>query len=500
MIWGGDDEFPKSPGHVWFSFFPSNITQSTRTFTSDIDNTSFELYDSEDLNLWYLQNDDIRSSDGSATGIWDILDDYKIISLEFHNRHPLYLNFTFDIEVLKYIIKTSKADINQDIFDIINNAFSGNDTINIESYETEFFLSSINKRIDKYLSDTSGFNSSVNTEFFLSYNNISSEHVNKKYRDIYIPMAVPYEAYFDGSGELLIDKLPSIDTTKFFEEANGYDLYDGEIYTDWSDISGTNEDEDVIWAPIRNKITQTFNNFTGVNLNLTGIQAFPDDPSADTYTWDKLIVTVNGTQLSSSDFTVTETVVSEEEYLYEYSEIVLNNTVSNATVEVTVQNNIGTYYLLNSYKKYILVQLYINGYSETAEDSLADPKSYLIINEDEDTDLVDYINTSADPDAIGIYLTSPNDPNENMDLYLTTEGYIVLNTTSNSSEISGTNVRKITPKFYTLSGLKSSDFGIINESGTLVGIYNRYLTLNYSSSNFRVIKNVIPRLKLVNFN
>lgn len=498
MIWGGDDEFPKAPGHVWFSFLPSNVTNATRTFISNSINSEYNLFNPEDINLWFVQNDDIRSSD-ITSGIWDILDNYKILSLQFHNRHPIYLNFNFDIEVLRYLIKTSKADIRSDIFNIINNAFIGNgDTLELEDFDSEFFMSSINKRIDKYLSDSSGFNSSLTTQLMLTYNNISAEYVNKDFRDIYIPLYVPFEDYFDTDGALLTSVLPSIDTLGFIDNNN--------IYTDWDGISSpetdkTYEETSVIFAPIRMSASETVGTGVTDTIILTGIDAYPDDPSSVTETFANVEIYVDGA-LYTGTFSVTG-VQDSGSGVWSYKQITLDTPLTGTeNVIVNVKNHCGTYYIVNTFRKYIIAQLYVDGTNTVFSGVQSEPKSYLIINEDADTDLVDYIDASVDPDAIGVYLTVPNTANEgNGDIYLTTEGYIVLNDASNASEVSGTVVRKISPNLYRMTPLKVSHFGNVDETtNELTGSTPRYLDFNYISNNFRLMKNVIPRLKQVTFN
>jgi hypothetical protein len=107
IVWGGDDEFPKSPGHVWFSMAPS---ASTRNFGNDEFKTEFSLLNQEDIDNSFIQNKEIRSSeftnDGKVInpGVWDVLDNFKIPTIEFQNRHPIYLNFEYNLQLLKYNI------------------------------------------------------------------------------------------------------------------------------------------------------------------------------------------------------------------------------------------------------------------------------------------------------------------------------------------------------------------------------------------------------------
>jgi len=243
-VWGGDDEHPKIPGHIWFSFTPSN---KVRNFTSDEFNTLFNLDDAYSLTNWYLEDEEIRStiydSNGNLIqkGVFDVLDEYKIPTLEFHNRHPLYLDFEYTIQILKYNIKTSKSDINNDIFNVIDNYFK-NTTTGAEQFNFEYFHSSLEKRIDTDLSDITGFNNTVKTYLILNSKTIFAEKENKDNYECIVNFNIPFEKYFDGT-DLLPEYLPNLDTN----------LVDGtnNLYVDWTGLTENAKDLTLIEAPIR---------------------------------------------------------------------------------------------------------------------------------------------------------------------------------------------------------------------------------------------------------
>jgi hypothetical protein len=386
IVWGGDEEYPKSPGHIWFTFTPTTVV---RSFTNDEFKTTFDLDNPIDLTNWFIENSEIRSFEYTSTGqlispgVWDVLDDYKVPTLEFHNRHPIYLDFEYNFQILKYNITTSTADIHQDIFNVVDNAFTGtDDSINIEAFNTEYFHSSIMKRIDQNLTDITGINNTIKTSLLLTEKNVSAENTIQSYRDIFIPLSVPFETYFNTNGELISSVLPSIDTTDFIVESNL------DIFTDWSGVTGDVSNDIIITAPIK----------------------------AD----------VGG-----------------------------------------VITNVGVYYIFNSYRKYILIQLYVDaaGYgdeSAASQPEHTEPKSYLTTTE-------------------GFYDFTIDD------YYITTEGYALVSQTEVNS-ITGTIARTITSELYTDSVLLLSMFDT-----------HRYLNLNYASANFKVFKNIIPRLKTVSF-
>lgn len=455
MVWGGDDEYPKAPGHIWFSFLPStNIRNHTET---DEFKTKFILDDAEDLTNWFVENAEIRSVEYTESGqlispgAWDVLDNYKIPTLEFHNRHPLYLDFEYDIEILKYNIKTSKADIHQEIFDVIDSCFKGTDEqLDLEDFEEDYFHSSIMKRIDQNLTDITGFNNAIRTKLMITEKNVAIENPNKAYRDIFFPMAIPFEDYFEEDGTLITDVLPSIDTSGFITGAYA----DMDVYADWSGISGDQSGTEVIYVPIRAKQVETQQIGASTDtIQLSSITMFPDDPSAETPTYDQVSLTVNGS-------TVPFTIIDEDT-------IELSSSIgSGDEVVVTVRNSIGTYYLFNSYKKFIMIQLYVNaaGYTDGSsyENLYSEPKSHLATED------------------IFYGFTTDN-------YYITTEGYAVVND-DNLDIITGSIVRQIVPELYTQSALTLEMFETV-----------RYLDFNYASPNFTVSRNIIPRLKSVEF-
>lgn len=500
LAWGGDDEFPKCPGHIWFSYLPK--TTLTRTFSSDEFNYEY-LLDSWGALTWdytlnsdineaewdaqwalnevyynqrFIQDSEIRSyeytTDGQLIqpGIWDVLDNYKIPTLEFHHRHPMFLDFEYDINIVRYNITDSKAAIHKEVFDVVDGFFTGtNDSIKMEKFETEYFHSSLEKRIDTVLTDNTGYTNSVTARLLLTKKNVARENYLAEYRDIYIPMSIPFETYFTADGYLLHNKLPSIDTTGFIDYDTGV-AYD--VYTDWSDIQNDianniiQSNVDVITAPIRTSLTETITiPSPAVKVyTLTKLKMLPDDvtqmdETIPSYTFDKTTVTLNGVPLVYNIDWFFDPIHPELITLAAFP------TVGQQLV-ISTKPAIGMYHLFNSYKKYIIVQFYVNavGYSEGGTVTLQydSPKSYLYTTE-------------------GFYAYS------NDSFYLTTEGYSIITEDQLNSD-TGTIVKRISPSTYIHSPLKMDLFR-----------KNRYLNFNYNTKNFAVLKNVIPRLKRVTF-
>ena len=596
FIWGGDEELPKSPGHIWFSFLPSTIN---RTFTADSINSQFLLdnnkyigwdyrytksnnlfsnqneitfnstnktisvpvngsFDFTGVNVgdtitisgstnndrtftvasttsnvltvssgdvivdanpeikaitfvikgtyetqlaaaldyysqWYVQDSEIFSTSVNDSGqlirpgIWNVLESYKIPTLQFHNRHPIYMDFEYDIEILKYDIVTSKADINRSVFDVVDNFFTGyTDTLAAETFEFSYFHSSLEKRIDSFLTDASGYNNVVTTNLLLTQKNVVSEYLNKNYNDIFIPLSTPFESYFDSNGFLLYDVLPSIDTDAFIdfrslqEVQQNLNVPTTRIYTDWSTIaseiagSQIQSDQNIITAPIRVSMKERIDvgvvGNTPTVLNLVDVEIYPDDPAqldlGNTANYTKTVITkhkANGTTVQ-----LTKDIVGANGWsLNNSTNITLNTPLgANEYVLIETESMCGNYILFNSFKKYIMVQLFIdarNNVSATSSSqTYSDPKSYLTTTDN----LYDYTVDSR---------------------YVTTDGYSLTSTTQVNS-LTGSIVSSITPSTYYGSPLKYELFK-----------RDRTLNLKYKSPNFKMSKNIIPRLNRVSF-
>jgi hypothetical protein len=137
-------------------------------------------------------------------------------------------------------------------------------------------------------------------------------------------------------------------------------------------------------------------------------------------------------------------------------------------VKVTMSGLTGKYYLFNDYRKYIIIQLLVNaegygGDSTDGDEVFSEPKSYL---------------TTVD----GYYGYTDND------YYITTQGYVI-ERPSDTSIDTGSAEDYVASNQYLYTPLKLQNF---------IGVTS-YLNFNYASPNFKVYKNIIPRLKEVTF-
>lgn len=561
IVWGGEDEFPISPGHIWFSFFPSSFTH---TFTYDSSKDLWLRNDSENYYQYssnedqsfaqneyyssnYISNSEIRSkqynSDGTLAvkGVWDKLDEIKIPTLEYHSRNPIYCEMSYNIEILKYLLTDDKDKIHKEIFTIIDNCFTGkNESINLEAFKKEYFLASIIKRIDKRVTDISGFNIYQKNQLVLNTKTLCCEQRDSSYLDQFIPLSVPYEKYFDDNGFLMIDVLPNIDTPDFIR----YLGEDGnDLFVDWSEIREdikngiTQEEHKLIIAPVMCK--QCDRKPLGLlevekRLVQLKFKLYPDDclqKEPDDYTFNNVKIYISKTSdLSSDTYEQFEvpfvTDLNDTEALMNGFYIDKENPTYihlGANVDIKIGDTLicdynstcGFYYLFNNIKKDILVHLFVDGsesgyknllygnlaVSGTASYLYTDDSNYLhtggrdanpineyyLVTESDLSQKTKYVETyDTTPKSYlytteGMYLNTPDS------YYLTTNGYLLDDV--NSVDIySGPIVREINSLMYTRSPLKADLF-----------FRNRYLNLKYNTDNFELIKNVIPRLKEVRF-
>lgn len=239
-VWDGNDEYPTREGIIWFSFIPQTVT---RRFDSDVYRSVFNLYNPFDKVNWFMEEIEIN---GTTESIFNRLEHYKIPTLKFLHRHPIYFDFNFTVEILKYNIALSETKQNTNIFNVIDNYFYLSDSYNetIENFDREFFLSNLIKRIDTTLTDLSGVNISLSTSVQLSTKYIYDEGFGKK---ISIPLGLPYVKLFDNSGDIIIGNLPNIETVNFF----GTD----DLILDYSSLTGNESNSQIINIPILLKQT-----------------------------------------------------------------------------------------------------------------------------------------------------------------------------------------------------------------------------------------------------
>lgn len=617
-VWGGEDEFPKAPGHVWFSFLPERTSE--RSFSSNEDNSEFQRKNSSLVYNYqegeseyqyvlrqnyyhknYILNTEIKNEKG---GIWGDLMSKCMPSLTFHHRHPLYLNFNYDFNILKYNIKQNTKDVHKELFNVLDNCFYGSDSLKLERFDSEYFHSNIIKRIDYMISDLCGFTSFLNTQIVLNEKTLCVENWNRDYKDIYIPLCVPFEKYFDNEGYLETSRLPCIDTKNFIDykfdeiieptseyphgeeivnksENLKYSIVSGDLFVDWSRFNNRKEPDisaKVFIAPVKIKMKYTYRckNLSEKYIKL-GFKLAPDNTMDESYNNIKVnILNANGEVVCSYGKDCEKSFVGNFFIDYENRErLCFSNEVktlmtTGRLVEVEFTRTCGYYYLFNTFKKEILVHLFVNGSFEgfkiakngmlendyydhyldklnetwlkneseyTDDDMYVDitystPRSYLYTSDrrgiefleptgkelEKEKHLFNYGGLATQEDRHQIEL--PSSANEDVkDLFnqgydadtilnilpniasdyddreeensighcLTTEGYLV-DGKDDLDTYTGPIVREYNENMYLFTPLTVDLFK-----------QNVYMNVKYPSENFKVHRNVIPRLNNVKF-
>lgn len=231
-VWDGHDEYPTQPGNIWFSFVPTN---SVRTFTPNSIGTQWLMDNLNTPSNWTLA--DYQS-------IFTFIKDYAIPTLVFHNRNPIYFDFDYNVNIVRYTSVMSESDRNELVFDVINNYFIGSQTLDgVETFNYEYFESNLNKRIDEELTDLMGFNITSTYSISLNDTDVISEIAVDPlaepvvyYDELRFHLGIPYEGIIDGSLNIITANLPSIDTLNFIgtnkiytDFTSGVELAGGEI-------------------------------------------------------------------------------------------------------------------------------------------------------------------------------------------------------------------------------------------------------------------------------
>lgn len=249
-VWDGNREFPRTPGHIWFSFIP-------KTMSRTIDDSAKPGY------IWKLQNtyDELYANyfveDDEVKDVFKLLDNYKIPTLIFHHRQPVYVDFDYNVKIARYVVKTSKADINTGVFNVINDYFrsevsptiADTDEIAVETFGFEYFQSNLVKRIDRNLTDIMGFDVKLKTSITLFEKHIIEEFINGDGAELKFHLGMPYEGLFDNNQNIIIDNIPDISTDNAIVD---YALGAKRIYIDKNpDNIQFNADERISTLPIR---------------------------------------------------------------------------------------------------------------------------------------------------------------------------------------------------------------------------------------------------------
>lgn len=204
QVWGGDEENPIALGHIFFSFLPE---YRDKTFNFDENTKTYSLVD--DFNTWYLKDAEVLNTNTRNSSIFDIIDTYKIMTMQLHNRQPIYVDFNYKVRVIKYPIAISKSETHKLLFDSTNDFFK----TSIELFESTYFHSNLVKRLDGLLNDDSGIQVKVEMKIPLYKKNVEA-YINGG-QSIYIALSMPFENIEGVGATVITNVLPNIDTDNF---------------------------------------------------------------------------------------------------------------------------------------------------------------------------------------------------------------------------------------------------------------------------------------------
>jgi hypothetical protein len=207
-VWDGNREFPRIPGNIWFSFTPTSAPREFVNFT--LPSSSWKLQNIYDvsLNKFFIKDEEISK-------LYLDLEQYRIPTLKYLHRHPVYFDFEYDVKISRYNINVSKAVIHQNVFNVIDNYFSTDTDSSkmVESFNFEYFQSNLIKRIDSKLTDNIGVDLDLKTSIILLEKHINTETLNNQtFSSAKIHLGIPFEGLFNSDGTIITGNMPDIDT------------------------------------------------------------------------------------------------------------------------------------------------------------------------------------------------------------------------------------------------------------------------------------------------
>jgi len=162
-IWGGEEETPRSiPGNIFFSFIPYS-----RPISYDKVGTKYTLNNVDNPELFFVSyyqitgknRYDLEANEKDKNVLFNLLGDYKIITLQLNYIKPIYVDYKVQVKVLKYKFGQTIEETNAEIFENVKRYF----VRDIEKFNASFFSSSMIRYLDEKLGDNYGI--SVQTAF-----------------------------------------------------------------------------------------------------------------------------------------------------------------------------------------------------------------------------------------------------------------------------------------------------------------------------------------------
>lgn len=233
QVWGGEElDGGQNLGHVYFSFVPKSRSTD---FESDENNEVFTLKNRYERDLFYLPQNQVISQNngGSQSSIFSELDKKKIITLQFHNINPTYLDFSINVKIAKYLANMSEKELRKMVFDGVREYFN-----EIEHFDSDIFVSNIIKYVDRKFNNETGISLSVNLEISMVRDDFAengfdvNQNSAKKYQfqtlfefpigGIFEPDVINHSGLITQYGKVIKAKLPvvTIDKEGFLKEGD----------------------------------------------------------------------------------------------------------------------------------------------------------------------------------------------------------------------------------------------------------------------------------------
>jgi hypothetical protein len=215
-VWDGHYEYPQVSGYIWFSFYPATVVRTLLPINTAT-NAQYLMDLLDDRSNWYMED---TGETNEIQDIFDYLSNFQIPTLIFQHRQPVYMNFNYEIEIIKYSAGLTNKEQHTTVFNVVNNYFTGSTVeTGVETFKFEYFNSNLTKRIDTALTDITGLNISLTTTLELTEKNINTEKETAVpdvfYQEIRAHLGMPYEDVIDENGDITTDNLPNITTTNF---------------------------------------------------------------------------------------------------------------------------------------------------------------------------------------------------------------------------------------------------------------------------------------------
>ena len=241
QVWGGEElESGKRLGHVFFSFIPkSRVTD----FTSDDNNEIYTLNNFGNRDIFFLPDNQILSKEdgGLENSIFETLSRNKIITLQYHNVPPIYLDFIIKVRIVKYTVGKSERELRQEVFNAIRKYFN-----EIETFDSTIFESNLIKYIDREFNNQTGIELkvfsevSIEKEDFAHIGYAEVETDSKTYaaeflfqfpiNGVFSDDIYSYNGNIIEHGKLIKERLPNLSSDEFIVKGD-------KLYFDYDNIT-----------------------------------------------------------------------------------------------------------------------------------------------------------------------------------------------------------------------------------------------------------------------